>query len=118
MMRRRYFSALMFTAVLVFASPAGKTMASQVSENQTQNTTEDMNAAVSSETEKQVSDADAITTVEEVFGERPYYGPGETDGSYVYYSQVFPKDADQDPYLPEEEHVEGNDTYRLVDYEV
>ena len=42
-------------------------MASQVSENQTQNTTEDMNAAVSSETEKQVSDADdAITTVEEV----------------------------------------------------
>ena len=66
MMRRRYFSALMFTAVLVFASPAGKTMASQVSENQTQNTTEDMNAAVSSETEKQVSDADdAITTVEE-----------------------------------------------------
>ena len=84
MMRRRYFSALMFTAVLVFASPAGKTMASQVSENQTQNTTEDMNAAVSSETEKQVSDADdAITTVEEVFGERPYYGPGETEVMYI-----------------------------------
>ena len=38
---------------------------------------------------------DAITTVEEVFGERPYYGSGETDGSYVYYSQVFPKDAVQ-----------------------
>lgn len=109
----------MFTAVLVFASPAGKTMASQVSENQTQSIAEDVNAAVPSEAEKQVSGADdAITTVEEVFGERPYYGSGETDGSYVYYSQVFPKDADQDQYLPEEEHVEGDDTYRLVDYEV
>ena len=119
MMRRRYFSALMFTAVLVFASPAGKTMASQVSENQTQSIAENVNVAVPSEAEKQVSGADdAITTVEEVFGERPYYGSGETDGSYVYYSQVFPKDADQDQYLPEEEHVEGDDTYRLVDYEV
>ncbi len=78
-----------------------------------------MNVAVPSEAEKQVSGADdAITTVEEVFGERPYYGSGETGGSYVYYSQVFPKDADQDQYLPEEEHVEGDDTYRLVDYEV
>lgn len=109
----------MFTAVLVFASPAGKTMASQVSENQTQSIAENVNVAVPSEAEKQVSGADdAITTVEEVFGERPYYGSGETDGSYVYYSQVFPKDADQDQYLPEEEHVEGDDTYRLVDYEV
>ena len=43
MMRRRYFSALMFTAVLVFASPAGKTMASQVSENQTQSIAENVN---------------------------------------------------------------------------
>ena len=119
MMRRRYFSALMFTAVLVFASPAGKTMASQVLENQMHNSTENMNVVVPSEAEKQVSGADdAITTVEEVFGEQPYYGPGETDGSYVYYSQVFPKDADQNRYLPEKEHVEGNDTYRLVDYEV
>ena len=33
----------MFTAVLVFASPAGKTMASQVSENQTQSIAEDVN---------------------------------------------------------------------------
>ena len=108
----------MFTAVLVFASSAGKTMASQVSENQTQSIAEAVNAAVPSEAEKQVNGADdALTTVEEVFGER-YYGPGETDGSYVYYSQVFPKDADQDQYLPEEEHVEGDDTYRLVDYEV
>ena len=83
----------MFTAVLVFASPAGKTMASQVSENQTQSIAENVNVAVPSEAEKQVSGADdAITTVEEVFGERPYYGSGETDGSYVYYSQVFPKD--------------------------
>ena len=119
MMRRRYFIALMFTAVLVFASPAGKTMASQVLENQMHNSTENMNVVVPSEAEKQVSGADdAITTVEEVFGEQPYYGPGETDGSYVYYSQVFPKDADQNRYLPEKEHVEGNDTYRLVDYEV
>lgn len=119
MMRRRYFSALMFTAVLVFASPAGKTMASQVSENQTQSISEDMNAAVYSETEGQIHGADdAITTVDKVSGEQPYYGPGETDGSYVYYSQVFPKDADQDPYLPEEEHVDGDDTYRVVDYEV
>ncbi|MFR5702690.1 MAG: hypothetical protein ACLUD0_13025 [Eubacterium ramulus] len=68
MMRRRYFSALMFTAVLVFASPAGKTMASQVSENQTQSIAENVNVAVPSEAEKQVSGADdAITTVEEVF---------------------------------------------------
>lgn len=119
MMRRRYFSALMFTAVLVFASPAGKTMASQVSENQTQSISEDMNAAVYSETEGQIHGADdAITTVDKVSGEQPYYGPGETGGSYVYYSQVFPKDADQDPYLPEEEHVDGDDTYRVVDYEV
>ena len=67
MMRRRYFSALMFTAVLVFASPAGKTMASQVSENQTQSIAENVNVAVPSEAEKQVSGADdAITTVEEV----------------------------------------------------
>lgn len=119
MMRRRYFSALMFTAVLVFASPAGKTMASQVSENQTKSISEDMNAAGASETEGQIHGADdAITTVDKVSGEQPYYGPGETDGSYVYYSQVFPKDADQDPYLPEEEHVDGDDTYRVVDYEV
>ena len=33
----------MFTAVLVFASPAGKTMASQVSENQTQSIAENVN---------------------------------------------------------------------------
>ena len=52
MMRRRYFSALMFTAVLVFASPAGKTMASQVSENQTQSIAENVNVAVPSEAEK------------------------------------------------------------------
>ena len=70
MMRRRYFSALMFTAVLVFASPAGKTMASQVSENQTQSISEDMNAAVYSETEGQIHGADDAITPPEPAGYR------------------------------------------------
>lgn len=59
--------------------PPGKPWQSQVSENQTQSIAENVNVAVPSEAEKQVSGADdAITTVEEVFGERPYYGSGET----------------------------------------
>ena len=64
----------MFTAVLVFASSAGKTMASQVSENQTKSISVDMNAAGASETEGQNHGADdAITTVDKVSGEQPYY---------------------------------------------
>ena len=68
MMRRRYFSALMFTAVLVFASSAGKNHGESGIRNQTQSIAEAVNAAVPSEAEKQVNGADdAITTVEEVF---------------------------------------------------
>ena len=58
MMRRRYFSALMFTAVLGFGSPPGENMAREVKEKKKAGNAEEGEGAGPSEEEKKGSGGD------------------------------------------------------------
>lgn len=116
-MRRKYIYALLFAAALAFASPAGQVAASQVPDEHVK-TSADAKADQSSIAAAATGSESVLVTIEEVFGERAYYGAGETEGSYVYHSAVFPKDSDTSAYLPEEIHVDGGKKYRLISYEL